>query len=50
MLAAQRGGIKVVIFPKRNETDIANLEPEAKEGIKVVLAEDISSIVKVVLQ
>jgi len=49
MLAAQRGGIKVVVFPKRNETDIANLEPEAKEGIEVVLAEEISSIVKIVL-
>lgn len=48
MLAAQRGGIKVVVFPKRNETDIANLEPEAKEGIEVVLAEEISSIVKIV--
>ena len=48
MLAAQRGGIKVVVFPKRNETDIANLEPEAKEGIEVVLAEEISSIVNIV--
>ncbi|MFH2045219.1 MAG: endopeptidase La [Pseudomonadota bacterium] len=50
ILAAQRSGIKIVVFPKRNETDIANLEPEAKEGVEIVLAEDIPSIAKLVMQ
>ena len=50
ILAAQRSGIKIVVFPKLNETDIANLEPEAKEGIDIVLAENIPSIVKLVMQ
>ncbi len=50
VLAAQRSGIKIVVFPKRNETDIANIEPEAKEGVEIVLAEEIPSIVKLVMQ
>jgi ATP-dependent Lon protease len=50
ILAAQRSGIKTVVFPKRNETDVVNLEPEAKEGIDIVLAEEIPSITKLVIQ
>ncbi|MBU1053810.1 MAG: endopeptidase La [Proteobacteria bacterium] len=50
ILAAQRSGIKTVVFPKRNETDVTNLEPEAKEGIEIVLAEEIPFIVKLVIQ
>ncbi|MDQ1330762.1 MAG: ATP-dependent Lon protease [Thermodesulfobacteriota bacterium] len=49
ILAAQRGGIKVTVFPERNKSDIAVLEPEVKEGVEVVLAEDIPGIVKLVL-
>jgi len=49
ILAAQRGGIKAVVFPERNESDIAGLEPEVKEGIEVMLVEDIPRIVKLVL-
>lgn len=50
ILAAQRGGIKVVVFPRRNEPDIANLEAEAREGVEVVLAEEIPSLAKLVMQ
>ena len=50
ILAAQRAGIKVVIFPKRNAVDVNNLEPESCEGIEVVLADDIKSIVKRVIE
>jgi ATP-dependent Lon protease len=45
ILAAQRAGIKVVIFPSRNAVDVNNLEPESCEGLEVVLADDIKSIV-----
>ncbi|MBI5588973.1 MAG: response regulator [Deltaproteobacteria bacterium] len=45
ILAAQRAGIKVVIFPKRNTVDVNNLEPESCEGLEVVLTDDIKSIV-----
>ena len=50
ILAAQRAGIKVVIFPKRNAVDVNNLEPESCEGIEVVLADDIKSIVARVIK
>jgi len=50
ILAARRGGIKVTVFPERNKSDIAVLEPEITEGVEVVLAEDIPGIVKLVLQ
>ena len=50
ILAAQRAGIKVVIFPKRNAVDVNNLEPESCEGLEVVLADDIKSIVERVIE
>ncbi len=49
ILAAQRAGIKVVIFPRRNAVDVSNLEPESCEGIEVLLADDIKSIVERVI-
>jgi ATP-dependent Lon protease len=50
ILAAQRAGIKVVIFPRRNAVDVNNLEPESCEGLEVLLADDIKSIVERVLE
>lgn len=50
ILAAQRGGIKVAVFPERNESDISGLEREVKEGVEVTLAENIPQIAKLVLQ
>lgn len=49
ILAAQRAGIKVVIFPKRNAVDVDNLEPETCEGLEILLADDIKSIVQRVI-
>lgn len=49
VLAAQRAEVKVVVFPKRNEVDVNNLEPEVKEGVKIILAEEITSLLDVVL-
>ncbi len=50
ILAAQRAGIKVVIFPKRNEVDVNTLEPESSEGLEVLLADDIKSIAERVIE
>ena len=50
ILAAQRAGIKVVIFPRRNAVDVNNLEPESCEGLEVLLADDIKSIVERVIE
>ncbi|MFZ5450963.1 MAG: endopeptidase La [Thermodesulfobacteriota bacterium] len=49
ILAAQRAGVKVVVFPKLNEVDINNLEPEVKEGMNIFLAEEIKPLVDLVL-
>lgn len=49
ILAAQRAGIKTVIFPSRNEVDVNSLEEEMKEGVEVVLADDIMQVTKRVL-
>jgi ATP-dependent Lon protease len=49
VLAAQRAGVKVVVFPKQNEVDIVNLEDAVKEGLEIVLAEAIEPLVDLVL-
>jgi len=49
VLAAQRAGVKVVVFPKQNEVDIINLEDTVKQGLEVVLAEAIEPLVDLVL-
>lgn len=48
-LAAQRAGAKVVAFPKDNRTEIENLPERAKEGLDILLAEDIRELVDTVL-
>ncbi len=51
ILAAQRAGIKTVIFPRRNDVDIQGLDPEVCEGMEVVLADDIQSVIdRVIVQ
>ena len=49
ILAAQRAGVKVVVFPKKNAVDIADLEPESKAGLEIVLADDLESLMDLVL-
>jgi ATP-dependent Lon protease len=49
LLAAKRAGVKIVAFPKRNEVDVNNLEADVREGVEVVLAEEIGSLIDVVL-
>jgi ATP-dependent Lon protease len=49
ILAAQRSGIKAVVFPKRNEVDVKTLEPEATEGVELIFADEIPALVKRVL-
>jgi ATP-dependent Lon protease len=49
VLASQRAGVKVVVFPKANEVDIANLEDQVKEGLEIVLADRIEPLTDLVL-
>jgi ATP-dependent Lon protease len=49
VLAAQRAGLKTVVFPKRNEVDVNSLPGDVKEGVEVVLAEDIGELIDLVV-
>ena len=49
ILAAQRAGIRVVVFPQANRVDINDLEAEVKEGLEIVLADAIEPLVDLVL-
>lgn len=49
VLAAQRAGLKVVAFPRRNEDDVRSLPEEVTEGIDIFLADDISDLKDLVL-
>jgi len=49
ILAAQRAGVHTVVFPKKNEVDLNDLEEEVKQGLEIVLAEEIEPLVDLVL-
>ncbi|MFC2135043.1 endopeptidase La [Bacteroidota bacterium] len=36
LLAARRTGIKIVLIPKENEKDLADIKKEAKEGLEII--------------
>jgi ATP-dependent Lon protease len=49
LLAAQRAGLRAVVFPKGNQVDVDSLEEEVKEGTEITLAEELAPLVDVVL-
>jgi ATP-dependent Lon protease len=49
VLAAQRAGVTTVVFPQANQVDINDLEDEVKEGLEIILADDIDPLVDLVL-
>jgi ATP-dependent Lon protease len=48
-LAAQRAGVKVVVFPRKNEIDVESLPEHITEGLEIVLADEISELIDLVL-
>jgi ATP-dependent Lon protease len=48
-LAAQRAGLKTVVFPKRNEVDVNSLPHDVTEGVELILAEDIGELIDLVI-
>jgi ATP-dependent Lon protease len=48
-LAARRAGVKTVIFPARNRTEIETLAPDVTENLAVVLAEEVAELMETVL-
>ncbi len=49
VLAAQRAGVKEIIFPEANKIDIEGLDSDVREGVKLLVAGDIFSILDKVL-
>ncbi len=49
ILAAQRSGVRIVVFPEPNRIDIEGIEEELRKGVGVVLARDVASVAEVVL-
>lgn len=49
MLAAKQSGVKTIIFPKKNEKDIAKIPDEIKSGLILVPAEYAEEVLKTAL-
>jgi ATP-dependent Lon protease len=43
LLAAQRAGVRVVIFPQRNAVDLNDINEELKEGLEIILVPEIDN-------
>ena len=43
-LAAQRAGLKRVIMPRENESDLADLPPETREALTFIPADTIEDV------
>lgn len=50
LLSALRGGIKTVIIPKGNEKDLADLPEIVKKELRIVLAENVSTVLEEALE
>ena len=49
ILAAQRAGIRTVIFPRKNAVDIETLDEEVLQEIQVITAEELLEVIDVAL-
>ena len=50
LLAALRGGIKVVVIPKDNEKDLAEIPPNVKKGLKIIPVSRIEDVLSIALK
>jgi ATP-dependent Lon protease len=41
LLAAQRAGVRMVIFPQRNAVDLNDIDEELKKGVEIILVQEI---------
>jgi len=46
LLAALRGGIKVVLIPADNEKDLPEIPDNVKEGLKIIPVKHVSEVLK----
>ena len=49
VLAAERAGLKRVILPKENESDLEELPPETRKALKFVLADEVQQVLEAAL-
>jgi ATP-dependent Lon protease len=49
VLAAERAGLKRVILPKENESDLEDLPPETRKALKFVLADEVEQVLEAAL-
>ena len=49
MLAAKQSGIKTIIFPKKNEKDLAKIPTEIKEGLELHPCHEAEEVLKIAL-
>ena len=50
VLAAHRAGLKTVILPKRNESDLEDLPEEVRKSMKFVFVETVDEVLKAALE
>ncbi|RMF57031.1 MAG: AAA family ATPase, partial [Bacteroidetes bacterium] len=50
VLAAKRAGIETVILPEKNRKDVAEIKPEALEGLKIVYVNRVEEVLDLVLE
>jgi ATP-dependent Lon protease len=43
-LAAQRAGLKRIILPRENETDLSELPPEVRDGLEFIPADTVEDV------
>lgn len=49
LLAAHRGGIKIVLIPSENEKDLADIPENIKRGLKIIPVTTVDEVLKVAL-
>jgi len=49
LLAALRGGIKIVIIPDENEKDLKEIPQNVKDGLKIIPVKNIDEVLKIAL-
>lgn len=49
-LAADRAGVKSIVFPAKNEPDIREIPEEVQSGLKIVTASELKEVVDLVLK
>jgi ATP-dependent Lon protease len=49
VLAARQAGIKTIILPKKNEKDLADIDPPLREGIEFRFVQKMDEIIPIAL-